>query len=276
MSADNAQETQAAYEGGQGSTLLLLHGLGGSWHIWKPVLAALGKRHRVVALTLPGHHGGTPLPGGVEPSVQAIVDVLEQDLRARGIVRPHVCGNSLGGWISLELVRRGLVQSATALSPGGGWDRPEDFKGVLKMFRIVFAVVTVLMVISALFLRFGFVRRLLNKQAMLHGDRVPPAELKGALNAIRNTKIMPRLLANIGETGPIQPLDVGDTPVTIAWAEKDLVIPYETFGRPILARVTGARALTMPGVGHVPMYDDPEQVVDIILQTTTQAEAVTP
>ena len=87
---------------------------------------------------------------------------------------------------------------------------------------------------------------------------------------------MPRLLANIGETGPIQPLDVGDTPVTIAWAEKDLVIPYETFGRPILARVTGARALTMPGVGHVPMYDDPEQVVDIILQTTTQAEAVTP
>ena len=178
MSADNAQETQAAYEGGQGSTLLLLHGLGGSWHIWKPVLAALGKRHRVVALTLPGHHGGTPLPDGVEPSVQAIVDVLEQDLRARGIVRPHVCGNSLGGWISLELVRRGLVQSATALSPGGGWDRPEDFKGVLKMFRIVFAVVTVLMVISALFLRFGFVRRLLNKQAMLHGDRVPPAELR--------------------------------------------------------------------------------------------------
>ena len=132
------------------------------------------------------------------------------------------------------------------------------------------------MVISAPFLRFGFVRRLLNKQAMLHGDRVPPAELKGALNAIRNTKMMPKLVANIGEAGPIQPLNVGDTPVTIAWAEKDLVIPYETFGRPILARVTGARALTMPGVGHVPMYDDPEQVVDIILQTTTQAEAVTP
>lgn len=275
MSEKNAQESQAAYEAGQGSTLVLLHGLGGSWHIWKPVLAALEKHHRVVALTLPGHWGGPPLPEGVEPSVQAIVDALEQDLRARGIDQPHVCGNSLGGWVSLELVRRGLVRSATALSPAGGWATPEAYQGIAKPFRIVFALIAVLMILSALFLRFAFVRRALNKQAMEHGDRVPASEFKGAMNAMRNTKMMPRLLTNMGEVGAIQPMDVGDTPVMIAWGERDQVIPFDTYGKPMLAKVSGAQNMMMPGVGHVPMYDDPEQIVDIILNTTARAEAVT-
>ena len=272
MEGEVVHETQAAYEGGQGSTLVLLHGLGGSWHIWKPVLAALGKRHRVVALTLPGHWGGPPLPDGVEPSVQAIADALVQELAARGIDRPHVCGNSLGGWLSLELVRRGKVRSATALSPAGGWTTPEDYQKIAKPFRLVFALITVLMVLSALFLRFAFVRRLLNKQAMEHGDRVSAAEFKGALNAIRNTRMMPRLLTNMGNVGALQPLDVGDTPVMIAWGERDQVIPFDTYGRPMLAKVSGADNMMMPGVGHVPMYDDPKQIVDIILKTTARAE----
>ena len=49
----------ASYVGGQGSDLVLLHGLGNTWEVWKPVLPALEARHRVIALTLPGHYGGS-------------------------------------------------------------------------------------------------------------------------------------------------------------------------------------------------------------------------
>lgn len=272
MSAGESKESQAAYQGGQGSILVLLHGLGGSWHVWKPVLALLSPHHHVVALTLPGHWGGPPLPDGVEPSVQVIADVLEQDLRARGIEKPHVAGNSLGGWLSLELVRRGVVRSATALSPAGGWETAETYRKIEKPFRIVFAVIAILMFLTALFVRFAFVRRFLNKQAMEHGDRVPATEFRGAMNAMRNTKMLPALLTSMGKVGPIKPLDVGDTPVTIAWGERDQVIPFEAYGKPMLVKVPGAHNLIIKGVGHVPMYDDPEQIVDIILQTTARAE----
>ncbi len=36
-----------------------------------------------------------------------------------GFDRAHIAGNSLGGWIALELARRGRAETVTAISPGG-------------------------------------------------------------------------------------------------------------------------------------------------------------
>ena len=44
---------------GQGRPLLLVHGLGGSWRSWGPVLSALAAQREIVAVDLPGH-GGSP------------------------------------------------------------------------------------------------------------------------------------------------------------------------------------------------------------------------
>ncbi len=272
---DRTRTSDAALESGTGSTLLLLHGLGGTWHIWKPVLDLLSARHRVVALTLPGHLGGPALPDGVEPSVDALADVLEQDLRARGIDNPHVAGNSLGGWLALELARRGVARSVTALSPAGGWTTPEAYRRVETPFRRVFALIAVLIFLTAWLLRFAGVRRALNKQAMMHGDRMPPDEFRGAMNSLRRTAMLPALLTSMRDKGGLRPLDAGSTPVTIAWCEHDQVIPYETYGKPMRDRVKGAQHLIVKGVGHVPMYDDPQQVAEVILQTTARAEAMT-
>ena len=45
--------------------------------------------------------------------------------------------------------------------------------------------------------------------------------------------------------------------------------PFEAYGAPTLEAVPGARAETVKGAGHVPMYDEPRQVADMILITTT-------
>jgi pimeloyl-ACP methyl ester carboxylesterase len=262
----------AAYEGGAGSVLLLLHGLGGSWHIWRPVLALLEPHHRVVALTLPGHLGGPALPQGVEPSVDALADALAEDLRRRGIVRPHVAGNSLGGWLALELARRGLAASVTALSPAGGWRTAEDYRKVEKPFRIVFALMALLIFMTALFLRFAFVRRVLNAQGMEHGERVPAAEFRGAMEAMRRTVMLPALLTSMRNKGGIRPMSAGTTPIRIAWCERDKVIPFGIYGTPVLETIQGCESVMIKGVGHVPMYDDPEQVARVILENTTKAE----
>src|SRR5258706_10009275 len=89
-----------AHVGGQGSALLLLHGLSATWEIWKPVIAGLEARHRVIAITLPGHHGGPAYVGSGDATVAGLADQVIATLRAQGITSAHVAGNSLGGWLS--------------------------------------------------------------------------------------------------------------------------------------------------------------------------------
>lgn len=43
--------------GGEGPAVLLIHGIGGDWRTWEPVLAGLARQHQVVAVDLPGHGG---------------------------------------------------------------------------------------------------------------------------------------------------------------------------------------------------------------------------
>ncbi len=270
---DGGRVSGDSCEQGSGAVLLLLHGLGGTWHIWKPVLKLLPSHFRVLALTLPGHSGGPPLLPGAVPSVDAIADALVVDLRARGIEHAHVAGNSLGGWLSLELARRGVALSVTALSPAGGWQTDRDYAAVSRPFRIVFAILPVLVVLLSFFLRFACVRRGLNKQAMEHGERMPADECRTALKAMRDTRMMPALLDNMAIAGPIRPMTERELPVHIAWCARDRVIPFEAYGRPMLKAVAGSVPRIVRNAGHVPMYDEPEQVAGLILETIASAEA---
>ncbi len=51
-------------------------------------------------------------------------------------------------------------------------------------------------------------------------------------------------------------------PLTIAFGERDRLI------RPVRLPVPGARTLTLPDCGHIPMWDDPELVAQLVLETS--------
>ncbi|MBA3861846.1 MAG: alpha/beta fold hydrolase, partial [Solirubrobacterales bacterium] len=108
------------HRGGSGEPLVLIHGIGSSWQAFQPVLEALEARHDVLAVDLPGFGYSPPLPAGVRPTIGALADAVERACVAAGFDTPHVCGNSLGGWVGLELARRGRARTLVALSPGGG------------------------------------------------------------------------------------------------------------------------------------------------------------
>ena len=126
--------------GGDKPVLLLLHGIGGTWSIWTPVIALLESRFRIVAPTLPGHHGGPAYAGQGPATVAGIAEQLLAMLHARGIHAAHVAGNSLGGWLSMELARRGFARSVVALSPAGGWRTLADYQAIAREFRIGFVL----------------------------------------------------------------------------------------------------------------------------------------
>lgn len=110
---------------GAGAPLVLLHGIGHHHQAWDPVTRILAAEREVIALDLPGFGSSPALPDGVPYTLEAVTPVLGAFFAALGLDRPHVAGNSLGGLFALELGRRELVRSVTALSPAGFWNEPE-------------------------------------------------------------------------------------------------------------------------------------------------------
>ena len=101
-----------------------MHGFTDTWRTWELVLPALERRHDVLAPTLPGHAGGPPIEG--EITDRLIADAVEQAMDDAGFVTAHIVGNSLGGFVALQLAARGRADSVVALAPAGGWAEYDD------------------------------------------------------------------------------------------------------------------------------------------------------
>jgi pimeloyl-ACP methyl ester carboxylesterase len=64
-----------------------------------------------------------------------------------------------------------------------------------------------------------------------------------------------------------------DVPVTIAWGQRDFVlIPRQ--GRRAVRAIPGARLVTLRDCGHVPTYDDPRLVAEVLLAGSRPASIV--
>jgi alpha-beta hydrolase superfamily lysophospholipase len=234
------------------------------------VLAALEEQHEVFAPTLPGHRGGPPLDPDLPVSIDVLADGLERILDAAGIETAHLAGNSLGGWLAIELARRGRARSVVALSPAGGWASPRDLRRVIRLIsgaRVVIAGRERLR-LDELMRRPRF-RRLTLRQAMAHGELIPVEDVlemmddTAACTAYRGFTDWIRGTESLRSAAPA-------CPVRIAWAERDRTIPFSRYGRPLLDALDGAEHVTLAGVGHVPMYDDPGLVARTILEVTTR------
>jgi pimeloyl-ACP methyl ester carboxylesterase len=105
--------------------MVCLHGFMDTWRTWELVLAALERRHDVLAPTLAGHAGGPPFDDGAGQA--CIVDAVERAMDDAGFDAAHLVGNSLGGYVALQLATRGRALSVVALAPCGGWVAGGDF-----------------------------------------------------------------------------------------------------------------------------------------------------
>ncbi|HYF24408.1 MAG TPA: alpha/beta fold hydrolase [Baekduia sp.] len=258
---------------GEGEPLVLVHGLTGTWRAWLPVLDALAAEHEVTAITLPGHHGGSDLPPG-PADARVLGDALERRLDAHGIGTAHLVGNSLGGLLAVELARRGRARSVVALSPAGAWASPVRLRVVLTQLR---AGQRLMQRhgdrLVPLLRRPGF-RRLALRGVMEHGERVPASAVADLVEGAVGCAAFEAILEGLPSAGSLAVADAPlPVPVRVAWSEHDRTIPFEHFGRPFLAAVPGAEHVTLPRVGHVPMYDDPALVARTILEVTRRARS---
>jgi pimeloyl-ACP methyl ester carboxylesterase len=250
---------------GEGPPLVLMHGVGHHWQAWRPVIDLLVDEFDVIACDSPGFGRSAPLPSGMEPTITSYADAFEWFLAELGLTRPHVAGNSMGGAIALELARRRAVASVTALSPAGFWTAAERRFCQISLTALASTPKPARPAVErAARTRAG--RVLLFSQTFGYPTRLPAEE---AVATLRDAWASPALAATLRSFDSYRferPEELRQTPVTIAWGERDRLLPYRLQAPRARAMMPWATHLRL-GAGHVPYYDDPAAVAAAIRST---------
>ena len=110
-------------EEGEGSTILLVHGLGGDHAVWNAVLPLLSPRFHVLAPDLRGH-GRSPAPPGSTYGFEELDADILGFLDRHQLSHAHVVGMSAGGFLSLYTAvhHRERLQSLVVVSAAAHCD----------------------------------------------------------------------------------------------------------------------------------------------------------
>ena len=251
---------QLAYERhGSGPALVLIHPLGADRTMWAPVLGRLAAQRDVVAIDMPGFGGSPVLDAGTRPTPRALAEAIAAGVRELVDAPFHVAGNSLGGWVSLELALAGQARSVTAIAPAGLWPEP-----LLPRRNVTHHAARLLGPLLGPLVHSARGRRFALGGSIAHPERVPPA---AALQLARAYGAAPGFGAVNAEMRARRFTGLADirVPVTLGWPEHDRLVDRPRMLPP------SVRNVTLTGCGHLPTWDDPEAVATLLLEGSERA-----
>jgi pimeloyl-ACP methyl ester carboxylesterase len=249
-------------EGGQGTDLLLLHGFGSNKDTWNRVSRLLTPSFHVVAPDLPGF-GESDLPDGTDYSVPAQVERVRAFADALGLTRFFLGGSSMGGNIAGAFAARypEMVIGLWLISPLGvsGAEPSEMDRMTVETGE------------SPLIIERPSQFKLLLDLAFEDKPWVPkPVVHHHAQEAAARYNHYHWIYSQLHIDGPQGPqpatplqalLSGSDIPTLIHWGDKDRIL--DVSGAYLLAEgMPSAEVLIMPGVGHMPMMERPEDSVE--------------
>jgi pimeloyl-ACP methyl ester carboxylesterase len=240
---------------GTGPPVVLVHPLGADRRMWDPIAERLSGRRDVIALDLPGFGDSPPLTGE-DRTPRALAAAVAVALDSIGVSRPHVVGNSLGGWVALELGLSGAAGRVTAIAPAGLWPEPLVPKHGIA-HRVGHALLPVLVRLAAT----PQGRSLLLSSAVAHPDRVPLAQ---AAHLVRAYALAPGFTAvnDAMRASRFEGLERVRCPVTLVWPDHDRLIQRPVWVPDQIDNVV------LSDSGHIPVWDAPDALAEIVLADT--------
>jgi pimeloyl-ACP methyl ester carboxylesterase len=249
---------------GSGAPLLLIHGMGSASTAWKLIQGELAQSFTVITVDLPGH-GNTPLIKGAPMDPHSLALTVLNEMSELGFKEFHLAGNSLGGWVSLELASSApnRVLSVTGLAPAGLWLNPYNVRypatalvrflarstSKLAPTAMHFEVARKLGFadVSPRWHEFSYELCLDAVSAMARADGYYPAW---------DGMLMKRFDGKIPE----------EIPVTIIFGDSDRTLPATTCQERSIAP-SHSKWIIFPDTGHAPMWDSPREVIAAIKET---------
>lgn len=232
------------YEGGQGKTVVLLHGSGSQAGDWHGVVPALQRRYHLLVLDLPGHGESGPAEGALP--VGDLADAVGALVDARSAGQPvTLIGNSLGGWVSLlyawrhpERVERVIgISSSGIFAPLKVPISPKDREQARQLVAAI-------------------------RGPYLSGPS--DEELDELVRRIAAGPA-PRLVAGLRAEDFLETKAAEiRVPVELVWGEEDGVLPLD-YGRRLASLLPRARLHPLPRCGHMPQVHCPRELARLLL-----------
>jgi pimeloyl-ACP methyl ester carboxylesterase len=254
---------------GSGTPLVLVHGIAATWQCWLPVIPELAAHHDVIAVDLPGFGGSTALQAE-RPSLHHFAQSILNLMDHLGIEEFHVSGNSLGGAVTLELLRSGRVLSYNGISAAG--QTFGRFLHVTKALlrgsyhgaRLIRPFARQLVRLRAL--RIAFLWPMVGAPAKLTADY--------SYELVHGAAVGSGFEATLAHAIPKHGIDVPAYagPAQMLWGTHDRILPISALRR-FSAQWPSLRPVELPGLGHVPMQDDPALIARHIRTFTAAADA---
>jgi pimeloyl-ACP methyl ester carboxylesterase len=253
--------------GGEGSVLLLIHGMAGSSESWRAVIEPLTRHHIVIAPDLPGHGLSTGGPG--DYSLGSLASGLRDLLLALGHERATVVGHSLGGGIAMqfayqfpEMVERLVLVSSGGLGP--------EVSLVLRAAALPGADLFIAATAGIGKTAGSAIGRGLAVVGMRpHPDVAEVARGYASLSESgRRQAFLATLRSVVGTEG--QRVAAADrlylaeaVPVLIVWGARDPIIPVR-HGEDAHRALPGSRLEVFDGAGHLPQLEQPGHFIAVL------------
>jgi pimeloyl-ACP methyl ester carboxylesterase/putative sterol carrier protein len=251
---------------GTGPPVVLLHGLGATKLSYLPLLPALARHHTVVVPDLPGHGESTKPRADYTP--QYFARVILELLDHLGADHAGLIGNSMGGRIALEVAAEApdRIPAMVLLDPAAAGLPFPLFARLLGMLPTGVGAVPVPLrkriVMAAMRQLFAEPARLPSAAYLAGADEFVRIYRMGnarvaLLSAIRGLMADP--------DGPFWER-VARYPgrALIVWGSEDRLVPVR-MGRRLAATMRHAELVVLPGVGHVPQFEVPEETRSLVL-----------
>ena len=239
---------------GSGDPLVLLHMGANPWSKWQPVLPYLLDRFEIIAPTLAGWDGGNPLSGPV--TLADLTRGVVEEMDRVGFQSAHIVGCSIGGLTALGVARSERASSALAICPAGG-SSEEQGRRYAKHFEMLNNLSWLRRLLAPVVLSRPHLRRAAPRGVLEHGDRISARQAIAIGKDSANgdwTNLLPGFAAHrLGSTPEVT------VPFMLAWGEMDRFTPMINEAPLWHRAVPHAESHVLSGVGHIPMFDDPDQ-----------------
>jgi pimeloyl-ACP methyl ester carboxylesterase len=187
-----------------------------------------------------------------------------------GVETAHIVGNSLGGYVSLQLASRGRARSVVALAPAGGWaPGDESHRDTLGYFatmqeQLKSAAPHAEAIVST---REG--RRRATRDITTNFEHIPAELLAHQLRGAASCDAVFALIDLAQREGWSLDAEKITCPVRIVWGTDDRLLRWPSAAARYRNWLPHADWVELEGIGHCPQLDVPLETAQLILGFTS-------